>query len=139
MFPTTALVSLCVLAVAYGQQIGTQMAENHPVLTSQTCTAGGTCTTAQTSVMLDSNWRWTHQITSTTNCYAGNIWNTEICPDPATCAANCAIDGADYAGTYGITTSGDAFTLKLVTGANIGSRVYLMADNTHYKLFSLLN
>ncbi|KAJ7603946.1 cellobiohydrolaseI [Mycena rosella] len=128
MFPTTALVSLCVLAVAYGQQIGTQMAENHPVLTSQTCTAGGTCTTAQTSVVLDSNWRWTHQTTSTTNCYTGNTWNTELCPDPATCVANCAIDGADYAGTYGITTSGDALTLKFVTGANIGSR-----------LFSLLN
>ncbi|KAJ7670274.1 Exoglucanase 1 [Mycena rosella] len=139
MFPTTALVSLCLLAVAYGQQIGTQLAETHPVLTSQTCTAGGTCTTAQTSVVLDSNWRWTHQTTSTTNCYTGNTWNAALCPDPATCAANCAIDGADYAGTYGITTSGDALTIKFVTGANIGSRVYLMADDSNYKLFSLLN
>ncbi|KAJ7696199.1 concanavalin A-like lectin/glucanase domain-containing protein [Mycena rosella] len=39
-------------------------------------------------------------------------------------------------GTYGITTSGDALKLKFVTGAKIGSRAYLMADNTHYKLSS---
>ncbi|KAJ7670245.1 cellulose 1,4-beta-cellobiosidase precursor [Mycena rosella] len=109
----------------------TQLTKTHPVLTSQTCTAGGTCTTAQTSVVLDSNWRWTHQTTSTTNCYTGNTWNAAL--------SNCAIDGADYAGTYGITTSGDALTIKFVTGANIGSRVYLMADDSNYKLFSLLN
>ncbi|KAJ6584925.1 cellulase [Mycena capillaripes] len=139
MFPTTALVSLCLLAIAYGQQIGTQMAENHPALTSQTCTANGVCTTLNTAVVLDGNWRWTHQTTSTTNCYTGNTWDTALCPDPVTCAANCALDGADYAGTYGITTSGNALTLKFVTGANIGSRVYLMADANNYQLFKLLN
>ncbi|KAJ7131251.1 cellobiohydrolaseI [Mycena epipterygia] len=139
MFPTTALISFCLLAVAHGQQIGTQMAEVHPTMTSQTCTAAGVCTTKNTAVVLDSNWRWTHQTTSTTNCYTGNTWDTALCPDPVTCATNCAIDGADYAGTYGITSSGDALTLKFVTGANIGSRVYLMADNTHYELFQLLN
>ncbi|KAJ7880181.1 major cellobiohydrolase [Mycena leptocephala] len=139
MFPATALLSLCLLAVVYGQQVGTQMAENHPALTSQQCTAGGQCTTLQTSVVLDSNWRWLHQTSSTTNCYTGNTWNTTLCPDPTTCAANCALDGADYAGTYGITSSGTALTLKFVTAANIGSRVYLMADASHYQMFSLLN
>jgi cellulose 1,4-beta-cellobiosidase len=39
----------------------------------------------------------------------------------------------------GITSSGTALTLKFVTGANIGSRVYLMADASHYQMFSLLN
>jgi cellulose 1,4-beta-cellobiosidase len=46
--------------------------------------------------------------------------------DPATCAKNCALDGADYEGTYGITTSGDSLTLSFVTGSNVGSRVYLL-------------
>jgi cellulose 1,4-beta-cellobiosidase len=127
------------LAVTYGQQIGTQMAETHPALTSQTCTADGTCTTEQTSVVLDSNWRWLHQTSSTTNCYTGNTWDATLCPDPTTCAQNCALDGADYSGTYGITSSGDSLKLNFVTGSNVGSRVYLMADNTHYKMFSLLN
>ncbi|KAJ7648326.1 cellulase [Mycena polygramma] len=139
MFPTSALLSLCFLAVAYGQQVGTQVAETHPVLTSQQCTAGGTCTTLQTSVVLDSNWRWLHETTSTTNCYTGNTWDDTLCPDPTTCASNCALDGADYSGTYGITTSGSALTLKFVTGANIGSRVYLMSDESTYQMFQLLN
>lgn len=64
-------------------------------------------------------------------------------PDDTTCAANCALDGADYSGTYGISVSGDALTLKFVTpnsnGQNVGSRVYLMSSDTEYKEFNLLN
>jgi cellulose 1,4-beta-cellobiosidase len=58
-----------------------------------------------------------------------------------TCAQNCALEGADYPGTYGITSSGNALTLKFVTQSqqkNIGSRVYLMADDSHYQMFKLL-
>ncbi|KAF7353357.1 Glucanase [Mycena sanguinolenta] len=138
MFPAASLLSLCFLAVAYGQQVGTQVAENHPMLPSQKCTASG-CTTVQTSVVLDSNWRWLHSVNSTTNCYTGNTWDQTLCPDAKTCTANCALDGADYSGTYGITTSGNALTLKFVTGANIGSRVYLLANQTNYQMFQLLN
>lgn len=48
------------------------------------------------------------------------------------------------AGTYGITTSGDALTLKFVTDGsqvNVGSRVYLMApgSTTNYQMFNALN
>jgi cellulose 1,4-beta-cellobiosidase len=59
-----------------------------------------------------------------------------------TCAANCALDGADYEGTYGITASGNALTLKFVTNSaqkNVGSRVYLMASETEYQMFKVLN
>ena len=88
--------------------------------------------------MLDANWRWTHSVGGYTNCYTGNEWDKTLCPDGATCAKNCAVDGADYAGTYGITSSGDALTLQFVTGANIGSRTYLMAaDNTNYEMLKL--
>ncbi|KXL43848.1 MAG: glycoside hydrolase family 7 protein, partial [Acidomyces sp. 'richmondensis'] len=65
-----------------------------------------------------------------TNCYTGNTWDTTLCPDPTTCAKNCALDGADYEGTYGITTSGDALTLAFKTGSNVGSRVYLMGQKS---------
>ncbi|KAJ3568473.1 hypothetical protein NP233_g5682 [Leucocoprinus birnbaumii] len=143
MFPKHTLAALTFVAVALGQNIGTNQAENHPQLSWQTCTAGRGCTAAGGgAVVLDSNWRWTHNVGGFTNCYTGNTWDSTLCPDGVTCAANCAIDGADYAGTYGITTSGNALTLKFVTFAqqkNVGSRVYLMADNTHYKLFQLLN
>ncbi|PQE09460.1 putative 14-beta-D-glucan cellobiohydrolase B protein [Rutstroemia sp. NJR-2017a BVV2] len=132
---------LTLIAAAYGQQIGTYQTETHPSLTWQTCTASGSCTTTTGSVVLDGNWRWTHSTSSTTNCYTGNTWDSTLCPDDATCAKNCALDGASYSSTYGITTSGNSLRLNFVTQSsqkNVGSRVYLLADNTHYKTFNLL-
>ncbi|KAJ7617059.1 cellulase [Roridomyces roridus] len=148
MFPTAALVSLCFLAVTYGQQIGTQVAEVHPPLPIESCSAGGSCTTLNTAVVLDSNWRWLHSTKDTTNCYTGNTWiqslanaqqDATLCPDPTTCATNCALDGADYASTYGITTTGNSLKLDFVTGSNVGSRVYLMASTNEYQMFKLVN
>ncbi|KAF8581992.1 carbohydrate-binding module family 1 protein [Ramaria rubella] len=142
MFPSVALLAFSLLAVVYGQQIGTQTAETHPPLTWEKCTAGGSCTSQSGSVVLDSNWRWLHATDSTTNCYTGNTWDATLCPDGATCAANCALDGADYEATYGITSTGDSLTLQFVTTSaqkNVGSRVYLMASNTEYEMFKPLN
>jgi len=142
MIRSAALLSLATLvAVVVGQQAGTQTPETHPPLTWQSCKAGGTCTTNSASVVLDANWRWVHTTTGYTNCYTGNEWDATICPDPVTCAANCALDGADYETTYGISSSGDALTLAFVTGTNVGSRNYLMApgSTTEYQMFKPLN
>ncbi|KAF5374699.1 hypothetical protein D9615_009016 [Tricholomella constricta] len=142
MFPKLALLSLSYLAVVCAQQVGTNTAENHPQMSWQKCTTGGGCTQTSGSVVLDANWRWVHNVGGFTNCYTGNTWDTTLCPDTKTCAANCALDGADYAGTYGITSSGNALTLKFVTNSaqkNIGSRVYLMSSDTQYQMFKLLN
>lgn len=133
------LTLLSFLAGAYAQQAGTSTTETHPKLSTSTCTKSG-CTTSSNSITLDSNWRWVHNTGGYTNCYTGNTWNSQYCPDGATCAANCALDGADYSGTYGITTSGNALTLKLKTGSNVGSRVYLMdSTDSKYQLFKLKN
>ncbi|EIM84171.1 uncharacterized protein STEHIDRAFT_148616 [Stereum hirsutum FP-91666 SS1] len=144
MFRSTALLSFCLLAQrVLGQQVGTLTAETHPTLQVSECAAGGTCTSSSLPIVLDANWRWTHSTTGSTNCYTGNEWDATLCPDDTTCAANCALDGADYSGTYGISVSGDALTLKFVTpnsnGQNVGSRVYLMSSDTEYKEFNLLN
>ncbi|KAJ6478992.1 cellulase CEL7A [Mycena sanguinolenta] len=147
MSRSSFLLLAALLPVALSQLAGTNTAETHPALTWQKCTGtGGTsCTTQSASIVLDSNWRWLHQgATGFTNCYTGNTWNTTICPDGKTCAANCALDGADYSGTYGISTSGNALTLKFVTDSqqpNIGSRVYLMApgSTTQYQTFNFAN
>lgn len=119
----------------YAQQVGTNTAEVHPSLPYQKCTSSG-CTTVDTSIVLDANWRWVHNVGGYTNCYTGNTWNSALCPDPTTCAKDCALDGADYSGTYGITTSGDALTLNLVTGSNVGSRNYLI-NGDEYEMFKL--
>ncbi|KAH7348657.1 glycoside hydrolase [Rhexocercosporidium sp. MPI-PUGE-AT-0058] len=132
-----ALAISSFLARAGAQQVGTLKAETHPALSISTCTSTG-CTTEADQVVLDANWRWTHSTTGSTNCYTGNTWDATLCPDSATCVANCAVDGADYSGTYGISTAGNALTLKFVTGSNVGSRTYLMDSETTYKKFELL-
>ncbi|KAJ7841854.1 exoglucanase-like protein 1 precursor [Mycena leptocephala] len=144
MSRSSLLVIAALLPAALSQLAGTNTAEVHPTLTWQKCTGtGGTsCTTQSSSVVLDSNWRWLHDgVSGDTNCYTGNTWDTTFCPDGKTCAANCALDGADYSGTYGISSSGAALTLKFVTGSNVGSRVYLLApgSTTEYQTFNFEN
>ena len=81
----------------------------------QKCSSGGSCQTVSGEVTIDANWRWLHETSGTTNCYTGNEWDSSICSDAKSCSQKCAVDGADYSSTYGITTSGNALTLKFVT------------------------
>jgi cellulose 1,4-beta-cellobiosidase len=132
--------ALSFASLVLGQQVGTLTPETHPSLPIEVCTAPGSCTKEDTTVVLDANWRWTHVTDGYTNCYEGSSWNATACPDGKTCAANCAIDGAEYEKTYGITTPEEgALRLNFVTGSNVGSRVYLMANDEKYRIFNLLN
>merc|ERR1719322_2204649 len=79
---------------------------------------------------MDSNWRWTHKPDEPTNCYTGNEWDQELCPDAATCTENCALDGIDqttWEGTYGVKIDGSDMTLSFVTegpySRNVGSNI----------------
>ena len=134
--------TLCV-AVVQGQQVGTNTAENHPQLSVSSCTKSGGCQSQQKSVVIDSNWRWTHVVNGYKNCYTGNSWDTSLCPDGVTCAKNCALDGADYQGTYGVSAAGTSLNLKFVThgpySENIGSRLYLLDSESEYMMFKLKN
>jgi cellulose 1,4-beta-cellobiosidase len=114
MFSKVAALG-ALLAVGNAQQVGKLTTETHPKMTWSKCTAPGSCTSVSGGVTVDANWRWVHSTKDSTNCYTGNEWNTTICPDAKTCAANCALDGADYSGTYGASTSGNGLTLKFVT------------------------
>lgn len=95
--------------------------------------------TSSGMIVLDADKRWVHEASGFLNCYDGNSWNVRVCTDPVACAKICALDGADYGPTYGITTSGNAVTLKFVTPGNAGSRVYLLANNSTYQTFNLNN
>ncbi|CAH0481651.1 unnamed protein product [Peronospora belbahrii] len=139
----TAALALSAFQIS-AQQAGTSTKEVHPSLASKQCSTTEGCVTETTSVVLDANWRWLHQVGDYKNCYSGNQWDSTLCSTPETCAQNCALEGADYQGTYGITTSNDELQLKLVTqtqyGTNVGSRVYLLdAEGSKYKQFKLLN
>lgn len=129
------------IAAVKAQKACTLTTETHPSLTWSKCTTSG-CSTVSGSVVVDSNWRWTHVTSGSTNCYTGNEWDTSVCTSNEVCAENCCLDGADYSGTYGVTTSGNQLNLKFVTkgsySTNIGSRLYLLEDDSTYQMFTLL-
>ncbi|CAK0812659.1 unnamed protein product [Prorocentrum cordatum] len=98
-------------------------------LSMEECTPDGACTSTDYSVVLDMSWRWMHNVGGYTNCIgeADHMWSKDYCPDAATCAKKCAVEGLNstqYSETYGIEASKDAssLTLKYVPG----SREYLM-------------
>jgi len=136
------LLALLSFSLVLGQQVGTLQTETHPPLAYSKCSSSG-CQSQSGSVVLDSNWRWTHETSGATNCYTGDSWDATICPDPKTCAQKCAIDGADYSGTYGVKSDGNTVTLGFVThgpySVNIGSRLYLLQSSSKYATFNLLN
>lgn len=137
-----ALLFASFLASVQGQQVGSYQDENHPSLSWKTCSSDGSCTTNDGEIVLDSNWRWVHEVGDATNCYTGNEWDTSICTDDVTCAENCALEGAKYEQTYGVTTNGDSLRLNFVTQSqqkNVGSRNYLMKDENTYEMFKLLS
>jgi cellulose 1,4-beta-cellobiosidase len=140
MLQKLAAVSALIAAVR-AQQACTLTTETHPKLSWSKCTTSG-CSTVSGSVVVDANWRWTHLTTGSTNCYTGNEWDTSICTSNEVCAEKCCLDGADYSGTYGVTTSGNQLSLQFVTkgsySTNIGSRLYLLEDDSTYQMFTLL-
>ena len=136
------IVALLVLNVV-SQQPGHQKDNKHPPISYSECTAPGSCTSSTGGIVLDANWMWTHTTDGYKNCFTGNTWDSTECPDDDTCAKNCALDGGDYPTTYGVTSSGNEMSIKLVTttstGTNVGARTYLMEDDSTYKMFKLLN
>lgn len=130
--------------VALAQQMGTYTPEVHPLLPSQWCTVKDGCTTKNTSVVLDSQYRWLHSVGGYDSCNPSGL-NATLCPNATACAANCALEGVDY-GSYGININGSWLTLNLfktddTTNMTVNSspRVYLLANDTSYDVFSLLD
>jgi hypothetical protein len=71
------LLCVCLLiGLSLAQLPGTLQQEVHPSLTYETCTKNGGCQQVQSSIVLDSNWRWTHLNSQAINCYTGNEWNS---------------------------------------------------------------
>merc|ERR1719147_695841 len=139
-------VSLLV-GVLRGQSPGeatTNTVLNMPI---HVCTAPGNCQKESTTVALDANWRWIHD-ENLSNCYTGNLWDDEKCPDGETCAENCLLEGvskADWKSPYGVEADGQGgLSMTFVTvgpySTNIGSRVFLVdSSKESYYSFKLKN
>ncbi|TAQ88651.1 hypothetical protein B7494_g3006 [Chlorociboria aeruginascens] len=138
---TAALAALLPLVAT--QQIGNYTPEVHPSLPTWKCTTSGGCVQQNTSLVLDFGYRWLHQVNSYTSCdTASGSLNSTLCPNEATCAQNCAIEGANYT-SAGITVSGDAATFHqyvendgIVSGAS--PRAYLLGPDGDYEMLQLL-
>jgi cellulase len=139
MFTLTALAAALPLIVA--QQIGSTP-EVHPSLPTWKCTTSGGCVQQNTSIVLDWGFHAITEINSTTSCTTSSGVNTSLCPNAATCYANCAIEGANYAAA-GISVSGDAMTMhQYVTTngvtSNASPRTYLLGSDGDYEMLQLL-
>ncbi|KAK3314200.1 glycoside hydrolase family 7 protein [Apodospora peruviana] len=139
---TAILTASLLSALVATQQIGTAIPEVHPKLTTQKCTLAGGCKTVNTAVVLDAFSRSLHKVGDpSTACNVGG----PLCQDAASCAANCALEGIDYA-AKGVQTSGDVLTLNqwLPNGDGgyntVTPRTYLVAeDGKNYENYRLLN
>jgi cellulose 1,4-beta-cellobiosidase len=99
-----ASVVACASAVALAQQPGHQKQSGSLPITYQTCANSNGCSTQQGSVVVDANWCWVHKVGDYHNCYTGDQWDSTLCPDPQTCATNCALDNgspSEYESIYG--------------------------------------
>jgi cellulose 1,4-beta-cellobiosidase len=134
---TLAAFTLATVAVA--QKVGRDTPETHPRLNWQDCSSGS-CSQVNGEVVIDANWRWFHN-GNYVNCYDGNSWTGE-CSSDEECAEICHAEGARYGETYGVSTSGNALKLNFATkhayGTNVGSRMYLLENESTYKHFDLI-
>ncbi|CAK4231144.1 unnamed protein product [Aphanomyces euteiches] len=119
-------------ALVAAQQVGTFNPEVHPVLTTLKCSATGGCTPEVSKVVADANYRWVHNVGGSTSCQNNGQWNSAICPDAATCAKNCAIEGYNYT-SAGVVTTGGKLDVQL------NNRLYILEDDNTYKYYKLLN
>lgn len=147
------VVVACCLASASAQQTGRVWPEAHPPLPLTTCTSSGGCDSVeQTAVTLDASRRWLHDARWTRtspvgrygNCGGQHNWNATLCPDPLTCAANCALEGlriSDYREQYGVFSKDGGLHMSYVTAENnIGSRLFLLeGGKSGYRVFHLKN
>jgi len=132
-----------VLSLVAAQQIGNYTPEVHPLLPTWKCTTSGGCVQQNTSIVLDYNYRYIHEVGGYGSCTTSSGVNATLCPSEAECAQNCAVEGADYASS-GIATSGDALTLHQYlqsdgTTSNVSPRVYLLGSDGNYEMLQLLN
>jgi cellulose 1,4-beta-cellobiosidase len=132
---------LCLLGLATALQMGSVKQNTmlpFPVTVDSTVVA--------TQVSLDSNWRWIHTAEGYTNCFAGNDWVADLCPNAQQCSQTCVIDGVpeeDWKTPYGVTVpQPGTLRMQYVTeglyGPNVGSRVYIVGEKgDRYQGFDL--
>ncbi|CZT12735.1 related to Endoglucanase 1 [Rhynchosporium graminicola] len=106
--------------------------EVHPKLTTWKCTKAGGCKEQTSLLVLDQLAHPVYQVNNPSlGCGAkGPPPNVSVCPDEATCAKNCIVDGIPDYEKYGVKTSGDLLTMHQLDkeGVKVTPRVYLLNE-----------
>ncbi|KAI0974382.1 carbohydrate-binding module family 1 protein [Xylaria arbuscula] len=140
---TTAVLASCQLAYAQNKrQNPDEQADAHPALTVYKCTTAGGCVANNRSVVIDFNYHWIHTA-DYLSCTTDSGINATLCPDEATCAQNCFVQGDSNYTNNGVSTSGDVLTMSQYTisdgtAQNASPRLYLLGDDGDYEMLQLL-
>lgn len=139
MAPYTLIAAALLGLTAAQTPIGSP--DVHPKLTTWKCTKAGGCKSQQTALVLDSA---SHPIYQKDNTAKGcGNWGSPpdpaVCPDEATCAKNCVMQGIQNYADYGVTTKGGALTMNMYGKNGVASpRIYLLAeDEKKYEMIKL--
>jgi cellulase len=142
----TLFFTFLLFGLGSAQQIGTNTQEQHPKLPILRCSVKEGCLKQDTAVVLDAFSRDIHKIgQSNVSCGNSGYLNPEVCPDAASCAKNCVLEGIDYT-SHGLKTEGDALILnQFLKGSDgtytvVSPRAYLLdSDGKNYESFKLLS
>jgi len=136
-----AALAGCQFAIAQNPD---STADAHPKLTTYKCTSTGGCVSQDTSVVIDWNYHWFHTADWNSCTTSSGAVNSTLCPDEATCAKNCFVQGNGNYTASGVTTSGDTLTMNQYTrnsetGAwqNASPRLYLLGSDGNYQMLQL--
>jgi len=135
------LIALSLLGLITAQTPGSTP-EVHPKLQTWKCTKSGGCVEQTSAIVLDALAHPVHQRDNPNlGCGDwGNPPNPTVCPDAATCAKNCIVEGIQDYTNYGIKTTGDVLYMKQLRddGSVASPRVYLLAPNEkEYEMLKL--
>jgi cellulase len=131
MAHTLSFLTWVLLGLATAQTPG-KLPEVHPKLQTWECTKKGGCVKQNSAIVLDQLAHPVHQLKAPTlDCGSwGSAPNVTVCPDEATCAKNCIVEGISDYSKYGISTKGDKVTLHqlLKDGTQVSPRAYLLNE-----------
>jgi len=131
-------------ALATAQRVGTAIPEVHPRLTTQVCTTAGGCVNRRNFLVTDALAHPIHAADNLSVSCTTTPINATLCPDAATCAQNCVLEGIEY-GSLGVLSKDAALTLRqyLFDGTaykSVSPRLYLLAEDAmNYEPMKLLN
>lgn len=106
--------------------------EVHPKLQTWKCTKAGGCVAQNSVIVLDQLSHPVYQVGNpSANCGDwGNAPNATVCPDEATCAKNCIVDGISDYEKYGVKTEGGVLQMNQLNkeGKDVSPRAYLLNE-----------